>query len=199
MNINAIKSQIEKSRLPSIWISVMPIFMATSLAYGDGIENIFKAIISLIVICIIHTILAYTLYGKNISKITETLIFLIFGPAAVSGSYYFQSNEINLAILLSGFSLGLFALNIYNIPETNKTISNKYKYLATIFIALVMPILIYTITRDHICSLLASLSILIFIRPIVTILTGKSRGIAIRITIKAACVYTVLFSLGWIY
>ena len=60
----------------------------------------------------------------------DLLVAIFFGPAAVAGTYYAQSLEMNAAVVLAGFAPGLFAIGVLTINnirdfEKDKAVDKK--------------------------------------------------------------------------
>jgi 1,4-dihydroxy-2-naphthoate octaprenyltransferase len=197
-------SWISASSLPSIWISILPIMLATSLAFGDGIQNWIRAIISLVAAFFLQTILIL-IFNKTPAEFIQEktlLVGLIFGPLLVAGSYYFQSLEINTAIILSSFSLGLLTMAIFNLTIHQQLSLEQLllHYLIFTFSASLMPIIIYGVTNDNIYSLSACAILFMMIKPILKLSSKNAKNFSslIKSTIQIALTYTILFSIGWI-
>ena len=145
-------------------------------------------------------------------------VFIFFGPVAVAGTYYAQSLEINMAVVLAGFAPGLISAGILTINnlrdmETDKKYGKKTlavrfgrefaqtEYLTAILGAAFIPILIFLLIDDHAPILMSSTLGLMAIPVFKTILTqndGPSLNEALAFTGKLLFIYSILFSLGWI-
>ncbi|MBF0531890.1 MAG: 1,4-dihydroxy-2-naphthoate octaprenyltransferase [Candidatus Omnitrophica bacterium] len=148
----------------------------------------------------------------------DFLVFLFFGPVAVAGTYYVQSHEMNCAVLLAGVSPGLLAngiLIINNIRDVRtdalakkktstvifgKAFSQKH-YLAAIFIACLLPLLIVLLIDDHQPLIIAALPVLLSIGIIPAIFEKTEEPAAMNQALAATgqmlLVFTILFSIGW--
>jgi len=148
----------------------------------------------------------------------DLFVLIFFGPVAVGGTYYVQSYEINMAVILAGFAPGFISvaiLTINNLRDINsdrnagkRTLAVRFgrsfavsQYLFSIVAASLIPVVIYWITEDHIAILACSALTLIAI-PIIKTVCEKSDGLslnnALAQTGKLLMVYSVLFSIGWI-
>jgi len=148
----------------------------------------------------------------------EALVFLFFGPVACAGTYYVQSLEINLAVILAGFSPGLISTgvlivnNIRDAENDRKHNKNtlvvqkgiqfgRWEYVICMVTAGLVPVLIYSMIHDHMPILICSATILLALKPIITVLTQSDEAHlenALAATGKLLVVYTVLFSIAWI-
>jgi 1,4-dihydroxy-2-naphthoate octaprenyltransferase len=149
----------------------------------------------------------------------DIFVLFFFGPVALAGTYYVQSLEINPAILLAGLAPGLFGvgiLTINNIRDFEKDsridkrtlvvrfgkIFGFLEYLVAIISAFLLPVVIYFVTKDHIYTLLATLTLPFAIPTLTTVLTNSDEdalNAAIGSTIKLLIIYSLLFSAGWIF
>lgn len=148
----------------------------------------------------------------------EILVLIFFGPVAVAGTYYVQSLEVNLAVVLAGLGPGFLSVAILvvnNLRDINsdkkvgkRTLAVRFgrsfamqEYLFCILMASFAPILIYCITQDKITSLLSVLIAFIAIPAIKTVFTqseGLSLNRALGYTGYILIIYSALFSVGWI-
>ena len=148
----------------------------------------------------------------------EIFVLIFFGPVAVAGTYYVQSLEINLAVILAGlapglFSVGILAVNNYRDMETDKKVNKKTlavrfgasfaqrEYLFSIILASLIPVLMYALMQDHLLILISTLVLIVAIPTMQTVLTktdGPSLNSALAATGKILLIYSIIFSLGWI-
>lgn len=148
----------------------------------------------------------------------DLFVLIFFGPVAVGGTYYVQSLEINMAVILSGFAPGLISvaiLTVNNLRDINsdrktgkRTLAVRLgrsfavsEYLCSIFAASLIPVVIYWIIEDHIAILACSALVFIAIPTIKTVCEksdGPSLNNALAQTGKLLIVYSALFSIGWI-
>lgn len=148
----------------------------------------------------------------------ELLVFIFFGPVAVSGTYYVQSLEINTAVALAGIAPGLISAgillinNIRDIENDRKagkmTVAvilgkafSQLAYIYCIILASLVPVFIYIFIHDHIAILICSMIPLVAAPNIMAILTRNGRkplNLALAFTGKMLAIYTILFSIAWI-
>lgn len=148
----------------------------------------------------------------------EILVLIFFGPVAVGGTYYVQSFELNLAVILAGLASGLLSsaiLVVNNLRDIDtdkkagkKTLAVRFgrtfaqsEYFLCVIAASLMPILIYGITQDHIHTLPAVMIALLALPSIHTVFTksdGPSLNHTLADTSYLLILFTAIFSLGWI-
>ena len=147
----------------------------------------------------------------------EIFVLIFFGPVAVAGTYYVQSFEINLAVILAGVPMGLFSaaiLAVNNLRDIDtdrksgkRTLAVRFgksfaqlEYLIFIMLASLMPILIYVLVDDHPLILLST-SVLLLATPSIFAVFTKSSGPALNgalaYTGMLLLIYTAVFSVGW--
>ncbi len=149
----------------------------------------------------------------------DIFVLIFFGPVAVAGTYYVQSFEINMAVVLAGLAPGLISVailavnNLRDVEDDKKTNKKtlavrfgrnfaKYEYIFAIICASLIPVLIYLFIKDHIQILYATIISLIAIPAYITISSQKD-GPALNATLaftgKLLIIYSILFSVGWVY
>jgi 1,4-dihydroxy-2-naphthoate octaprenyltransferase len=148
----------------------------------------------------------------------DIFVLIFFGPVAVAGTYYAQSLEINMAVVLAGFGPGLLStaiLTVNNLRDADtdqragkltlavrfgKAFAQK-EYLRCILGAAFVPVIIYLLIKDHEAILLSSIIGFLAIPAFQTVFTktdGPSLNEVLTFTGKLLIVYSVLFSAGWI-
>ncbi len=164
--------------------------------------------------------LAYTAgrFALGYIGLGELFVLIFFGPVAVAGTYYVQSLEMNVAILLAGLapgmiSVGILAINNLRDMETDfksnkRTLAVRFgrsfaiqEYFVAIISAGLTPILLYSIMVDHLPILTASLILFLAIPLLITVtskMDGPSLNNALAKTGRLLVIYTILFSIGWI-
>ncbi len=162
----------------------------------------------------------YTAGPKPLSALGlgDIFVLIFFGPVAVAGTYYVQSFEINLAVILAGLAPGLIStaiLTVNNLRDQGtdqkagkKTLAVRFGYTFAqmeffycIVGAALIPILIYAIIQDHLPILFSSV-IIFFAGPLLknvfNPVDSNSLNQVLHSTGKLLLIYSVLFSLGWI-
>jgi len=148
----------------------------------------------------------------------DLFVFIFFGIVAVAGTYYVQSFELNMAVVLAGIAPGLISMAILTVNNLRdidtdrqhgkKTLAVRFgrsfaqtEYLLAVISAGLTPLLIYLFIKDHPNILLCPLVLLGAIPGIKTVLTktdGPSLNAALAFSGQMLLVYSVLFAIGWI-
>ena len=148
----------------------------------------------------------------------DLFVLIFFGPVAVAGTYYVQSYEINMAVMLAGIAPGLISvaiLTVNNLRDIDsdrdagkRTLAVRFgrsfavsEYLFSITIASLIPVLIYSLIQDHIAILICVVVTLIAIPTIKIVSTasdGRLLNRALEQTGRLLLIYSVLFSIGWV-
>ena len=164
--------------------------------------------------------IAYTAgrYALGYLGLGELFVLIFFGPVAVAGTYYVQSLEINLAVILAGLGPGMISVGILTInnlrdietdfKSNKRTLAVRFgrsfaiqEYLFSIIFAGLTPILLYSIMEDHLPILATSLILFLAIPIIITVISktdGPSLNNALAQTGKLLFIYTIIFSIAWI-
>jgi 1,4-dihydroxy-2-naphthoate octaprenyltransferase len=150
--------------------------------------------------------------------LADIFVLVFFGPVAVGGTYYLQTQSINLTVILAGLSPGLIAtalLSVNNLRDIHtdtkagkKTLAVRFgaifvrvEFLITILLACVMPLFLLVLNPNHPYSLMAILVILFALPTIKNVLfddISPELNSALANTGKILLVYSIVFSLGWI-
>jgi 1,4-dihydroxy-2-naphthoate octaprenyltransferase len=149
----------------------------------------------------------------------DLFVLIFFGPVAVAGTYYAQTLDINPAVFLAGFGPGLLSVGVLAINNlrdiesdrkaNKKTLAVRFgktfaqgEYIFVILAAALIPILVYSFARAHFAMTMASLISILAIPAILSVLTksdGPSLNKALAHTGKLIFIYSVLFSIGWLW
>ena len=146
----------------------------------------------------------------------EIFVIIFFGPVAVGGTYYVQTLNISLPVLLSGLAPGLFSvaiLTVNNLRDVKsdhragkKTLAvrfgakfSKIEYLLSIVMACLIPLLLLD-DEKHPYTLLASVVFLVAIPSIKIVFTSEGAVLnrVLERTGRLLLLYSLIFSLGWI-
>jgi 1,4-dihydroxy-2-naphthoate octaprenyltransferase len=148
----------------------------------------------------------------------EIFVLIFFGPVAVGGTYYLQTLEINLTVILAGLSPGLIStalLTVNNLRDIHtdrkagkRTLAVRFgpifarvEYFLSILIACIMPLVLLIVDPAHPYSLAAILVIILAGPPIKAVLFDEispELNTALASTGKILFFYSLVFSLGWI-
>ncbi len=147
----------------------------------------------------------------------DIFVLVFFGPVAVGGTFYLQTLEISLPVIISGLAPGFLSVailisnNLRDI-ETDKKSGKKtlivrfgyrfgiIEYFFCIIVAFLVPIILVLINRDHFFSLISILGIIPAIWLLRKIASRPEPEVLIKILVstgKILLVYSILFSLGW--
>ncbi len=148
----------------------------------------------------------------------EIFVFIFFGPVAVTGTYYIQSLEINLAVILAGLAPGLLSsaiLIVNNIRDiegdakaNKRTLAVRFgrrfaqlEYMIVSLLAFLTPVIVFLLTEDH-QNILYSVFLCLLLTPSIQMICchqdGASLNLALSYTAKILIIYSLSFSLGWI-
>jgi len=147
----------------------------------------------------------------------DLFVLIFFGPVAVGGTYYVQSLEINSAVILTGFSVGLLSVAILCVNnlrdmesdrKTNKrTLAVRFgksfaqiEYTTCLITAFLIPVLIYYLIDDHKPILICVTMLFCAIPLIVSIFKNEGAGLnpLLAQTGMLLLLYALLFSITWI-
>lgn len=211
--------QVRISDVKVLMVLIVLVSIVICFAYiflvGRGGWPVAIIIIVSIIIGILYTVGPFPLGHLGLGELI-TLIFC--GPLVVAGTYYVQTLEINLAIVIAGFAPGLMSVAIVTLNNIRLMQADKERgkmtltvrfgrsvsiaiYFFSVLLACLLPIFIHVITQDYIYSLLAVFT-LFFAYPAIKILFSNSDNAAwdslVDYTCQLLLFYTIFFSLGWI-
>jgi len=150
----------------------------------------------------------------------EIFVFIFFGPLAVAGTYFLQTQQIGYLPFLAGVAPGLLSvaiLTVNNLRDIDsdrqarkKTLAVRFgkrfaqnEYLLCIILASLFPFILYMITLQHMSTLSASSLILLALPLIHVVYTypeenGKALNAILAKTGKLLMIYSILFAIGWL-
>ncbi len=198
----------------------MGMVIITSLILSIGVYLIYVAGFPILLIGLASIISVY-LYSAgpfplSTNALGDLFVFIFFGPAAVCGTYYVQTLNLNIEIILFSVSIGLLitaiiVVNNYRDIETDtaggkKTLAvvlgkklTKLEYYLLIIIAYLIPPNLVFFTDMSPRALLSLISIPLWI-PLFRDINGRVSGQALNKTLagtaKAGLVFSILLSLG---
>ena len=177
------------------------------------------SIIVLAIVSILSGIL-YTAGPRPLGYIGlgDIFVLIFFGPIAVSFTYYLQSFEMNLAVLLAGFAPGFLSVAILTVNNLRDQLTDKksgkktlvvrfgacfgyIEFLSSIILASFIPIVIYLFIEDHKFILLSSFVSIFAIPLFIKVLRCedlKALNPLLAETGRLLLIYSVIFSTGWI-
>ncbi len=150
--------------------------------------------------------------------LAELFVLIFFGPVAVGGTYYLQTHEMNMVVMLAGLSPGLIStalLTVNNLRDIQtdekagkRTLAVRFgpifariEYFISILIACLMPLVLLVVDPGHPYSLAAILVIILAGPPLKSVLfdeISSELNRALASTGKILLFYSLVFSLGWI-
>ena len=194
-----------------------------SMAFMIGLYLIFRAGWPLLLIGLLSIFfgILYTggPYPLGYNGLGDIFVLIFFGPVAVGATYYVQTLDITLPVILAGLSPGLIStalLTVNNLRDINtdrkagkKTLAVRFgvfftrmEYLVTIVLAscIIPAILIYL--EPHHPYALAGIVVILFALPsIKSVFLGEINADLNKVlgaTGKILLLYSIIFSLGWI-
>jgi len=197
-------------------------FLVFTLAFLAGVYLVWRggwpiAIIGLtsILFGVLYTGGPYPL-GYN--GLGEIFVIIFFGPVAVGGTYYVQTLNIDLTVILAGLSPGLFStalLTVNNLRDIDgdrrsgkKTLPARFgrtfarwEYLLSVLIAVLIPVGLVFMTGRHIYSLFSLLVLMAAVPTVKKIFTQTDGNIlnnALAATGKLLLIFSLIFSIGWL-
>lgn len=144
-------------------------------------------------------------------------VFVFFGPVATAGTYFVQTYEWNMAVILTGCGAGFWSMAVMSVNnlrdiETDARAGRKtlavrlgkafarMQYLFCLLAAASVPVAVYLLTGEHIYIMASSLVVFLCVPLIHLVFTqeGAALNKALGFTVTALFVYALLFSVGWV-
>ncbi|MCH9024037.1 MAG: 1,4-dihydroxy-2-naphthoate polyprenyltransferase [candidate division Zixibacteria bacterium] len=196
--------------------------LAFGLAFLAGIYLVYLGgwpIVAIGILSITFGVLyTATKLALGYSGLADFFVLVFFGPVAVGGTFYVQTLEINLAVILAGLAPGLFSVAILTVNnlrdiETDKIAGKKTlavrfgptfakaEYVVAIIIASLVPLILWQMNNQHFEATIAAAVILLALRPIRKVIRNKNRtGLnpVLTQTAQILLLYSLLFSIGWL-
>ena len=196
--------------------------LAFSLAFLAGIYLVFLGgwpIVAIGILSITFGVLyTATKLALGYTGLADFFVLIFFGPVATGGTFYVQTLEINIAVILAGLAPGLFSVAILTVNnlrdiETDKIAGKKTlavrfgptfakaEYVFAITAATLVPLILYLSTNQHVEATIAATVILLALRPVRKVISNKD-GIELNSvlaqTAQILLLYSLLFSIGWL-
>ena len=207
-------------RPEAVKIGIVTAFLLASIAGSYLIYRAGWPIAVIGVLSIISGIL-YTAgpYPLGYIGLGDIFVLIFFGPVAVGGSYYVQTLSLEPIVLLASLGPGFFSVailavnNLRDIDSDSKTGKRtlavrfgrrfaKMEYLVSILLASLMPLVVVIKCRQHLWSLLAVATPLIglnAIRKVFVCSDGPTLNNVLAATGKLLLLFSVTFSVGWLF
>lgn len=195
-----------------VFVMVLLIFPCAYLILRAGLSILLIAVLS------IFAAIFYTAGKKPLGYmgLGDLLVFIFFGPVAVAGTYFVQTHEINLVVVLAGIAPGLWAVGVLTINNIrdhlrDKSVNKKTlvvrfgknfgrkEYIFSVFVACIIPFLIFMLTRQHLWTVFASGAYFFSFSAISIVLRDsetQAMNQAIGITVQTCFIYSLIFSAG---
>ncbi|MCP4727652.1 MAG: 1,4-dihydroxy-2-naphthoate polyprenyltransferase [bacterium] len=145
----------------------------------------------------------------------EIFVLVFFGPVAVGGAYYVQALDITNSVLIVGLAPGLISTAILTVNnlrdiDTDKktgkmTLAVRFgakfariEYLLTMVSALLIPSVVYLITRENLYTVISSAVLLAafpVIREVFTENDGEKLNNVLAKTGKLLLLFSIVFSI----
>lgn len=193
-----------------------------SLAFIIGIYLVFRGgwpIVAIGLLSILFGVLyTATPYALAYNGLADFFVLIFFGPVAVGGTYYVQTLTINWPVIIVGLAPGLIAVAILTINNLRdiksdriagrKTLAVRFgagfaktEYVTAIFLAAVIPFILWRTTGFHPWSLLTLLILAAAIPSFEIVFTykeGQQLNKALESTGRLLLLYSLIFSVGWL-
>ena len=147
----------------------------------------------------------------------DLFVLIFFGPVAVGGTYYVQTLDINLTILIAGLAPGLFSvaiLTVNNLRDLDndrasgkKTLAVRFgrvftlvEYRAAILVACLIPIPLVLLEPGHTPALAATVTLIpafVAMRRVGRV-HGHELNDCLALTGRLLLLYSLVFSVSWI-
>ncbi|MCA1901468.1 MAG: 1,4-dihydroxy-2-naphthoate polyprenyltransferase [Candidatus Hydrogenedens sp.] len=199
----------------------LAILVITSLLPGGYL--IYRGGLPILTIGAVSLILAFAYTAGPIPLaylgLGDLFVFVFFGPVAVMGTYYVQSFQVSLHGLLVGFSAGclsiaILTVNNYRDVENDAVVGKRtlavrlgkkfaqIEYITMLLMSVVVIPLILAFNKggqkDVLLLIVLIIPSLFLIRAMFR-LKGSELNLLLANTAKLLLLYSILFSILWIY
>lgn len=145
----------------------------------------------------------------------DLFVLIFFGPVAVAGTTYLQTETLSSLAIITGFAPGLLSTallamnNLRDVEQDRKANKKtlpvrfgvtfgKWETVVCLLVPCLIPFVLYNLTHAHLLSL-TSIGCLILITPLVrALLTHSELGPLFPQVGKILTLFTLLFTLGWV-
>jgi len=149
----------------------------------------------------------------------DLFVLIFFGPAAVGGTFYVQTLQINWQVILAGLAPGLMSvaiLTVNNLRDIHtdfasgkKTLAVRFgvafaktEYVTAVFIASIIPFILWHTSSSHPLASLAIITMFTAIpsfKKVFSYQTGQELNEVLESTGKLLLLYSLVFSAGWLW
>lgn len=193
---------------------LMALILGCYLVYRGGIAIAVIGVVS--ILCgILYTGGPYPLGYIGLG---EVFVLVFFGPVAVGGTYFLQTDSIKATVILAGLAPGLLStailvVNNFRDVHTDRTVGKRtlavrfgyrftvVEYISCIAGACLIPIVLCVCAGGHYLCLLSLFTLIPAGRSIRIFLSGPDAAVLNELladTGKLLAIFCVLFSVGWI-
>lgn len=164
---------------------------------------------------VIYTAGPFALSYKGLG---DLFVLIFFGPVAVGGTYFAQTLTIEWPVVVAGIAPGLLSvaiLTVNNLRDVKSdeqvgkktlvvrfgTLFSKSEYVSAIFIASVIPLVMWSISRTHLLAIVTILLVPLALPDFKKVLSESSGGELNQVlasTGRLLFLYSLLFSFGWL-
>jgi 1,4-dihydroxy-2-naphthoate octaprenyltransferase len=148
----------------------------------------------------------------------DLFVFLFFGPVASAGTYYVQSFEWDLAVMVAGFGPGLLSAAIIIVNnlrdiETDtragrRTFAIRFgraftrmEYLFCVIAGCLVPVAVFLIMGQNPWGMLASMVVFLFLPTVHAVFTSDDGAVlnaALARTAMLLTLYSCVYSITWL-
>jgi 1,4-dihydroxy-2-naphthoate octaprenyltransferase len=157
-------------------------------------------------------------YPLSYNGLGDIFVLIFFGPVAVGGTYYLQTLNVTVPVILAGLSPGLIStalLTVNNLRDIHtdrrsgkKTLAVRFgelfsrlEYLIAILVACFIPLFLILIKPGHTYAI-GTIAVLLFALPSIKAVllhdVDARLNLVLARTGKLLLLYSIIFSLGWI-
>ena len=148
----------------------------------------------------------------------DLFVLIFFGPVAVAGTYYLQTQACPLNVIVASLAPGLISAAILTVNNFRDRFTDKQAgkktlvvrwgetfgvtaYCVALVAACLTPVLLVFLTPEHVPCLLGTLTLIATIPSINTMRSNPSPEVLNRLLARTGqllVLYSLLFSLGWL-
>ncbi len=148
----------------------------------------------------------------------DIFVLIFFGPVAVGGTYYLQTQTINQYVIIAGLAPGLISVAILTVNNlrdistdkaaNKKTLAVRFgakfattEYIASIITACLVPVILCAVLRSNYWCMISVLTLIIAAGSIRTICSNPDAVTLNKMlarTGKLLIIYSALFAIGWV-
>jgi 1,4-dihydroxy-2-naphthoate octaprenyltransferase len=196
-----------------------PVFLAMAMAYGDGVHDLKMGLLCLMLVLSLQYVINPLIFRPNRQPPPsrwgsgQFIAFAVYGIIPLAVCYYLQSSEMNPAVIIAGLSCGFFGVmvnitkneylyaNVFggSRPDAARNKSLRYVYTYSLLIALLTPVGIYLMIRDHAWILLCPFLLFLSIPTVQSMFRQERDRVTAMIYLNYVIImgYCLIFAVGW--